>query len=205
MATKSVNNVRQILIWTGVVAAIAVPIIAAALSPLLAWRDPIYILAGFAGIVGLALLLIQPLLAGGKLPGLSGARGRSLHRKIGLGLVVAVVVHVAGLWITSPPDVVDVLLFTSPTPFAVWGVIAMWAVFVSACLAFLRTRLRLRPRVWRVAHTMLAVVIVAGSTVHAWLIEGTMGQVSKAVLCVLVIGVSVKVFADLKVWAKRRR
>ena len=68
-------------------------------------------------------------------------------------LVVAVVIHVAALWITSPPDVVDALLFASPTPFSAWGVIAMWAVFAAALLAALRRRLRLRPRTWRIAFT----------------------------------------------------
>ena len=33
-------------------------------------------------------------------------------------MAVAVVIHVAGLWITSPPDMIDALLFTSPTPFS---------------------------------------------------------------------------------------
>jgi hypothetical protein len=47
-------------------------------------------------------------------------------------LVVAVVVHVGGLWITSPPDMIDALLLTSPTPFSAFGVIAMWAIFAVA-------------------------------------------------------------------------
>ncbi|MEP1537829.1 MAG: ferric reductase-like transmembrane domain-containing protein [Paracoccaceae bacterium] len=196
---------RPFLVWSVVIIAIAAAMIAAALSPLLAWRDPIYILAGFAGVIGMALLLLQPLLAGGKLPGLSGPRGRGLHRRIGSALVVAVIIHVAALWITSPPDVIDVLLFASPTPFAIWGALAMWAVFGAALLALLRTRLRLRPRVWRVAHTALAAIIVVASTVHAWLIEGTMEPISKAVLCLLVIVATSKVFIDLRVWALRRR
>ena len=119
----------------------AVPIGAAAASPLLAWRAPIYIAAGFAGIVGLALLLIQPLLIGGYLPGPSPSRARRLHPWFGGLLVAAVVLHVGALWITSPQDVIDVLLFQSPTPFSVWGVIAMLAIFVTALLAALRRRL----------------------------------------------------------------
>jgi predicted ferric reductase len=114
---------------------------------------------------------------------------------------VAVVIHVGGLWITSPPDVIDALLFTSPTPFAAWGVIAMWAIFAVAFLAALRRRLR--PRTWRIAHTLLAVVIVVGSVVHAILIEGTMETVSKAALCVLVLAATTKLMADLRVWRKR--
>lgn len=180
--------------------ALGVPLAAAAYSPLLAWRDPIYIAAGFFGIIAMALLLVQPLLIGGYLPGLSGLRARRVHRAIGVVLVLAVVIHVAGLWITSPLDVVDALLFVSPTPFSVWGVVAMWAIFATALLATLRQRLHLRPRIWRLVHTTFVVVIVVGTVVHALLIEGTMGTISKAVLCVLVVLATVKVVADLRVW-----
>ena len=38
---------RVTLIWAALAAAICVPIAAAAASPLLAWRGPVYILAGF--------------------------------------------------------------------------------------------------------------------------------------------------------------
>ena len=86
-----------------------------------------------------------------------------------------------------PPDVVDALPFTSPTPFSVWGVIAMWAIFAAALLAGLRRRLRLPPRAWRQGHTALAAVIVLGTVVHAMLIEGTMETVSKAALGVLAL------------------
>ena len=119
--------------------------------------------------------------------------------------MTAIVLHVAGLWITSAPDVIDALLFNSPTPFSAWGVIAMWALFAAALLALLRQRLRLRPRIWRFAHTALAGVVVVGSVVHALLIEGTMETVSKVALCILVLMATVKVLADLQVWALRRR
>ena len=100
---------RVTLIWAALAAAVCVPIAAAAASPLLAWRGPVYILAGFAGIVALGLMLFQPLLIGGYLPGLSGRMGRRAHHWIGGALVVAVVIHVGGLWITSPPDMIDAL------------------------------------------------------------------------------------------------
>lgn len=193
---------RKTLIWAAFALAVAGPITAAAFSPLLAWREPIYIAAGFAGVIAMALLLLQPLLAGGYLPGLAAPRGRRVHRVIGVLLVMAVVIHVAALWITSPPDVVDALLFTSPTPFSAWGVIAMWAVFAAAVLATFRRRLRLR--VWRMGHTALAVVTVLGSVAHAMLIEGTMETVSKGVLCVLVLAATAKALTDLRVWVIRR-
>jgi hypothetical protein len=196
--------VRVTLIWVALAAAICVPIAAAAASPLLAWRGPVYILAGFAGIIALGVMLFQPLLIGGYLPGLSGRIARRAHHWIGGALVVAVVIHVGGLWITSPPDMVDALLFSSPTPFSPFGVIAMWAIFAVALLAALRRRLGLRPQTWRIAHMLLAIVIVAGSVVHGILIdEGTMETVSKAALCALVLAATVKAMVDLRGWRKR--
>jgi Ferric reductase like transmembrane component len=194
---------RVTLIWVALAAAICVPIAAAAASPLLAWRGPVYILAGFAGIVALGLVLVQPLLIAGYLPGLSAYRGRRTHHWIGGALVAAVVVHVGGLWITSPPDMIDALLFSSPTPFSPWGVIAMWAIFAVAIIAALRRRLGLRAQTWRIVHMPLAIVIVVGSVVHAILIEGTMETISKAALCALVLAATVKVMVDLRVWKKR--
>jgi len=196
------RSARVTLIWAALATAVGVPIAAAAASPQLEWRGPVYILAGFAGIVALGLVLVQPLLVGGYLPGLSAYRGRRAHRWIGGTLVLAVAVHVAGLWITSPPDMIDALLFASPTPFSPFGVIAMWAIFAVAVLAALRRRLGLRLRTWRIAHTSLAVVIVAGSVVHAMLIEGTMETLSKAALCALVLAAAIKVMVDLRVWRK---
>ncbi|HEU0082636.1 MAG TPA: ferric reductase-like transmembrane domain-containing protein [Bradyrhizobium sp.] len=189
------------LIWAALAAALCVPIAAAVASPLLAWRGPLYILAGFAGILGLGLMLVQPLLAGGYLPGLPGFRGRRAHRFIGGALVVLVVIHVAGLWITSPPDMIDALLFASPTPFSPFGVVAMWAIFAVAVLAAFRRRLRLRT--WRIAHLSLAAVIVVTTVVHGMLVEGAMETVSKTALCALVVAAAIKVMADLRVWRKR--
>jgi len=96
-----------------------------------------------------------------------------------------------------------VLLFQSPTPFSVWGVIAMLAIFVTALLAALRRRLRLRPRIWRISHALIAAVIVVGTVAHAMLIEGTMETVSKAALCGLVLAATMKVTAGLRVRIKR--
>ncbi|NDR58683.1 ferric reductase-like transmembrane domain-containing protein [Aliiruegeria sabulilitoris] len=199
------RRVRSMLIWCALATAIAVPIALAAASPLIAWRDPVYIAGGFAGVIAMGLILLQPLLAGGYLPGISTLGRRRMHRWIGALLVAGVLVHVAALWITSPPDVLDALLFASPTPFSAWGVIAMWAIFATALLAALRRRLRLLWRKWRLAHTIFATVTVIGSVVHALLIEGTMETVSKTVLCVLVIAVTTKAFADLQVWSTRTK
>jgi predicted ferric reductase len=191
------------LIWAALAAAIGVPIAAAAASPLLEWRGPVYMLAGFAGMIALGLLLVQPVLIAGYLPGLSALRGRRAHPWIGGALVAAVVIHVVGLWITSPPDMIDALTFTSPTPFSPFGVIAMWAIFAVALLAALRRRLGMRPRTWRIAHMSLAVLIVVGGVVHCMLVEGTMETISKAALCALILAAAIKVMVDRRVFRKQ--
>jgi len=192
---------RALLIWTGLALALVVPLTLAATSEYLAWRDPVYIAASFAGVVALCLALVQPLLAGGWLPGLYLLRGRRAHRAVGVVLVAAVLVHVAGLWITSPPDIVDALLLRSPTPFSVWGVGAMWALFAAALLAAFRRRLS--PRAWRVGHTSLVSIVVLGGVVHAMLVEGTMETISKAVLCGLAIAATVAAVGTP--WLRRRK
>lgn len=194
------RSVRTILIWAALAVTLVVPIAAAALSPLLAWRDPVYIVAGFAGVIGLGLMLVQPLLIGKLLPGLPAQRARCVHRWIGGALVLSVVIHIVGLWITSPPDVIDALLFVSPTPFSAWGVIAMWATIAVALLVALRRRLR--PRTWRLGHRSLATVIVVGTVFHALLIEGTMETMSKATLCALTLAATIHVLAGWRIWAK---
>lgn len=191
---------RVVLIWAALIAAVAVPLVAAGFSPLLQYRQPVYIIAGFAGILGLAIMLVQPLLAAGLLPGLERFRGRRVHRAIGAILVATIVVHVGGLWIFSPPDVVDALLLRSPTPFSVWGVLAMWAVFVAAALVMARRRLRLR--VWRVSHSAVVSVAVASTVAHTVLIQGTMEAVTKLVLCGLVVAALVFVLSRLRPWEK---
>ncbi len=198
------RSARVILIWVALALVIGVPVALAATSEQLAWRGWVYILAGFAGIIALGLVLVQPLLIGGYLPGLSAYRGRRAHHWIGGVLVLAVVIHVAGLWVTSPPDMIDALTYASPTPFSPYGVTAMWAIFIVALLALLRRRVGLRLRARRIIHMPLAIVIVAGSVVHCLLIEGTMETISKAVLCVLVLAATAKVMIDLQVWRKRR-
>ena len=178
-------GLRGALIWAALAAALAVPTVVAASSPLLAYRQWPYVIAGLAGVVALALLLVQPLLAGGALPGLSARAARAVHRWLGPALLGLVVAHVALLWVTSPPDVIDALLLRSPTPFSVWGVAGLAALVAAAGVAALRRRLS--PLTWRRLHAALVATVVVTSVVHAMLIEGTMGWWSKAMLCALAL------------------
>jgi hypothetical protein len=81
----------------------------------------------------------------------------------------------------------------------------MWAVFISAVLALLRRRLHVRPLVWRRTHGLLAVMIMGGSVIHALLIEGTMEPVSKAILCIALLVVTLMVVVNVPDWIVRRR
>ena len=180
------SHTKTLLIWIALGIAVLVPIVLSLNSPLLAWRDPVYIAAGLSGALALALLLFQPLLAIGALPRVGLLTGRRVHRWLGAGLTIFIVLHVAGLWVTSPPDVIDALLFRSPTSFSFWGVLAMWAVFGTALFASLRRILRIRPHIWVRVHSALALVIVGGTIAHALLIEGTMETISKVILCAYV-------------------
>lgn len=195
---------RSYLIWLAVGIAVLVPIIAAATSPLLAYRSAVYIGSGFAGIIAMALMLVQPLLAGGYLPGFTRYRARRVHQWIGTAIVVAVILHIVGLYLTSPPDVIDALLFDSPTPFSNWGVIAMWAILVVALMVVLRDRIGFRPRIWRMVHTGLVSVIVIGTVTHAVLIEGSMEIITKVALSALLVIATLKVIAELRLGRNRR-
>lgn len=163
------------LIWVVLSLAVGGPLALAAQSELLQWRDPVYIGASFAGIAAMGLFAVQPLL-----PGMRGLAPRRLHRVMGPLIGLLVLAHVGSLWLTSPPDVIDALLFASPTPFSVYGVVAMWAVLITAILAVYRKHLG--PRRWRRTHAVLVVIIIGGTIPHVLLIDGTLALWSKTVL-----------------------
>ena len=70
------RRVSSALTWGSVAAIMIVPIAVAAFSSYLASRNMPYIVGGFAGIIGLSLLFLQPLLPAGYLAGSEGAAGR---------------------------------------------------------------------------------------------------------------------------------
>lgn len=161
-----------------------------------------------AGIVALSLLLIQPILVSAYGAGIGAIRARRWHRLIGLAVVVAVAIHVVGLYLYSPDDITDALLLVAPTPFGVYGVIAMWCLGLTAILAVARSRLRIASGTWRLVHSMLSAVVVVTGVIHALLIDGTMGSASKLVLCVSLLVATTLVLVHLNLvqpYRARRR
>ena len=188
-----------IIIWVALACAVVSPLVIAVTSPLLAARTGVYVMAGIAGAAALALLLVQPLLAAGYLPGLSVARARLWHRWVGTGIVIGVALHVGGLYLTSPPDALDALLLVAPTPFSIYGVIGMWSVVLTIILVALRSRMGLGYNAWRIVHNALSAIVVVTSVVHALMIEGTMGSLSKQILCMGVLATIAIVSLHLRV------
>ena len=186
-----------VLAWAGLLAVVGVPVLIAAASPYLAYRNLPYIVGGFAGIVCLALFVVQPLLAAGYLPGIAPATERRWHRWVGVAIVGCVILHVGGLYFTSPEDTLDALTLVAPTPFSVYGVLAMWGVLATAVLVALRRRFRYPT--WYRLHNGLALVVVVATVVHALQIEGAMEIVSKGVLCLAALASTVVVLLNLRV------
>lgn len=180
-------RVRVAFVWLCLVSVIGVPLLIAATSPLQASRNVAYVIGGLSGVFALGLLLLQPLLAAGYLPGLPVVDSRRWHQWLGICIVAAVILHIVGLYLTSPDDMSDALLLVAPTPYSVYGVIGLWGVVLTALLVALRSRLRLRITTWRILHNALAVIVVLASVVHALMIDGAMGSRSKLILSVLVL------------------
>jgi predicted ferric reductase len=192
-------RVAAVLAWGSAIAVMIVPVAAAAFSPYLLSRNMPYIVGGFAGVIGLSLLFLQPLLPAGYLAGSESPAGRRWHRWLGVAIVLAVVLHVGGLYLASPPDTIDALLLVSPTPFSVYGVTAMWGVVATTILVLFRRRLRLRHSVWRLIHNGLAAIVVVPTVLHALQIEGAMEPVTKGILCMAVLAGTGVALLDLRV------
>lgn len=158
-----------------------VPLLLSALSPLQTTRDVLWITGSLAGVASMSLLFLQPLwLLASSFTRYT--RARHWHRWGGVAIVAAVLLHVGALYVTSPPDVLDALLFVSPTPFSVYGVTGLIAVLLLAVLSAWRMAGGRNTARWRMAHGMLGMVVVVLGGVHAWLIDGTMSPASKLIL-----------------------
>ena len=123
-----------------------------------------------------------------------------LHIVLGAVILVGVVWHVAGLWLTSPPDVVDALLLRSPTPFSIYGVVALWALMLAACAMALQRKMHATRA--RALHTMLVALAAGGTVAHVVLIDGTLGTVSKIALSLALLLALGTGLWRLKIWRR---
>lgn len=188
-----------ILLYCILATLLAGPVVVAATSPLLSGREAVYIVGGMSGVVALALLLLQPILASGYLPSISTIKSKAWHRRIGLLLVLAIALHIVGLYLTSPDDLMDALLLISPTPFSLYGVVGMWAIIVTTLLVVLRSHLSWRHTLWKIVHNILACIVVVTSVTHALMIDGAMGYRSKLILCIAIIALTIVVIVHLRI------
>lgn len=175
------------LLWVVSACILVVPLALAIASPLQAGRAFSYVVGAVAGVLALSLLFVQPLLAAGFLPGIRLSRERRWHRWLGVVLLAAVALHIIGLYLASPDDMLDALLLVAPTPFSLYGVIALIAVFLTGLSAAVRPRFRSAMHHWNRLHWTLTAIVVGATVVHAWMIEGTMQSLSKTITCVSVV------------------
>lgn len=209
MTAKGVSQWGRWLMWALTACVVLLPLVLAASSPLQSGREFTYITGALAGVLALSLLCVQPLLAAGFLPGLSTLQTRRWHQWLGVLLLLAVASHIVGLYLTSPDDMLDALLLRAPTPFSLYGVIALWAVVLTGLSAAMRSRIRLCGSRWFIIHRLLAVIVVASSVVHALMIDGTMDELSKMIVCLCVVLATVVAMSYLQLvssaWYRRRR
>lgn len=192
------GSLRFILIWGSLGAIIIVPILVAVRSPLLDSRELVYVIGGLAGVLALALLLVQPVLAAGYLPGLTLLKQRRWHRWTGAALIIATALHIGGLYLTSPPDMIDALLLAAPTLYSLYGVLGMWGIVLTALLVLASPKYIARNVRWRIMHNALSLLVVLFSVAHAWMITGAMGSWSKLLLCICILAVTVIATVQLR-------
>lgn len=187
------------MFWLPVAALVVWPILVAAVDPLQRGRDALWVIGGLAGVVALASLLLQPLLAIGAKTGLSPLAARHWHRWVGLSVAGAIIVHVGALLLYSPDDMWDALLLTAPTPFSLYGVIGLWTALLSVGVAIAARKRRLPIKPWQIVHSVLAVVIVGSGSIHALMIDGAMGQPSKTIIVVAALAATTFALVEINV------
>ena len=173
------------------IAATVAPIALATTSLHLAYRGPLYIAAGFAGIVAMSLFVLQPLLACPVRALIAPATARRWHRIIGGSILILILAHAVGLYFVSPPDTIDASLLRAPTWFSLFGVVALWGAVLTALLAMTRLKLPMRPRSWKRLHQSIASIVVIATALHAIQIEGAMEVMSKPLLAGTIVAATV--------------
>lgn len=127
------------------------------------------------------------------------------HRQIGFVGLAFVLVHVA--LSTRWHAVLTSAALRAPA--LVWfGVAAAGAVTVLVATSVWRRRLRISYEVWHVAHTLLAVVAVAGALTHVFLVDEYVSSLWKRLLWAVMAGAFVVLLGWVRVgkpWVMRGR
>lgn len=205
MSRAGADGLRRLAGWIAVTAIAVAPVVAAAASPLQKGREALWIIGGMAGVVGLSLLFVQPLLMAASPPLLALRAGVDWHRRGGIAIVVAVALHIGALYAYSPDDITDALLLVAPTPFSLYGVISLWCLVLTVALAASRRALRFGHRPWRILHSVLAVAVVGAGAVHAILIDGAMEPYSKLAICFAALAAATAGAVEVNLLSPMRR
>lgn len=178
MTSRSLNvaDRRTILLGTGALAVVAVPLTLALTDRHLAGASAALVLSTIAGTLAVSALAVQPLLA--------RARRIARHQLLGSVALLLVLVHVAALFAEAPDDALFALSPDGPTRarMALFATIALLGV---VALGALRARLPLSAGAWRVLHGYLAVVVIALGVGHAVLTDGALDDAGTSVLLIL--------------------
>jgi predicted ferric reductase len=161
---------------------VGLPVLLAALHPLQAGREPLWVWGTLAGVLALSLMVIQVLLPTGWLNVALGESKWRWHRILGISVTGLVLAHVVGLYLYSPDDIGDALVLAAPT-YSRLGMLSLGCLLLTVALALVRHRLPLTLSDWQILHSVLAVAVVGTAVAHALLLQGTLDGFAEGLLC----------------------
>ena len=167
---------RAVAFGATAVAVAVVPVALAVTDRHLAGASAALVLSTTAGALAASTLVVQPLLACGRVI--------ARHQILGAVAFALVLVHVGALFAEAPDDAWFAMSPDGPTR-ARMALIATIALFGVVALGVLRDRLPLGAATWRVLHAYLAVVVIALGLGHAVLTDGALDDAGTTVLVLL--------------------
>ena len=162
------------------------------------WRQ----LADITGLLALSGLVCAAVLPS-RIRSLTRAFGLEdvidVHRFVGVGSGVLVLVHLACILAMNPAEVA-LLDWALNGPPAKAGSVATAALLMLVVLAAARHRIEMRYEVWRWTHVLLAVTVLVGAGLHVWLLNNMMQQRTMQVILMLVAVTAAAVLLHRWVW-----
>lgn len=167
---------RAVAFAATAVAVAVVPVALAVTDRHLAGASAALVLSTTAGALAASTLVVQPLLACGRVI--------VRHQILGAVAFALVLVHVGALFAEAPDDAWFAMSPDGPTR-ARMALIATIALFGVVALGVWRDRLPLGAATWRVLYAYLAVVVIALGLGHAVLTDGALDDAGTTVLVLL--------------------